>query len=76
MGMSEKSKVKQDTMILKTLDELVPKGHIVRKMERHLDLTFIYDEVKHLDSDVDQKGIDPVVFFKILLIRYMFGIKP
>jgi transposase len=75
MGMKQNPRGKQDAMILKTLDELVPKNHIVRKMERHLDLTFIYEEVKHLYSDMGQKGLDPVVFFKILLIRYMFGIK-
>jgi transposase len=74
MGMT-KNYGKQNAMILKTLDELVPKSHIVRKMERHLDLTFIYEEVSHLYSNVGQKGLDPVVFFKILLIRYMFGIK-
>ena len=75
MGMTKKENGKQDAMILKTLDELVPRSHIVRKMERHLDLRFIYEEVKHLYSDMGQKGLDPVVFFKILLIRYMFGIK-
>jgi transposase len=75
MGMTEKGRGKQDAMILRTLDELVPRNHLVRKMERHLDLTFIYDEVKHLYSNMGQKSLDPVVFFKILLIRYMFGIK-
>jgi transposase len=53
----------------------VPKSHIVRKMERHLELTFIYDEVKHLYSDMGQKSLHPIVFFKILLLRYLFGIK-
>jgi transposase len=75
MGMKKNLNGKQDEMILRTLNELVPKNHIVRKMERHLDLTFIYDEVAHLYSDLGQKSLDPVVFFKILLIRYMFGIK-
>lgn len=66
MGMSKKGNGKQDAIILKTLDELVPKNHIVRKMQRHLDLTFIYEEVKHLYSDMGQKGLDPVVFFNSL----------
>ena len=75
MSMTKNENGKQDAMILRTLDELVPKSHIVRKMERHLDLSFIYSEVSHLYSDIGQKSLDPVVFFKILLIRYMFGIK-
>jgi transposase len=75
MSMRKNTNGKQDAIILKTLDELVPKNHIVRKMEGHLDLSFVYEEVSHLYSDVGQKSLDPVVFFKILLIRYMFGIK-
>lgn len=75
MGMTKNTNGKQDAMILKTLNDLMPKSHIVRKIERHLDLTFIYEEVNHLYSEMGQKGLDPVVFFKILLIRYMFGIK-
>jgi len=75
MSMTKNENGKQDAIILKTLDELVPRNHIVRKMERHLDLSFVYGEVGHLYSDIGQKSLDPVVFFKILLIRYMFGIK-
>lgn len=75
MSMTKNENGKQDAIILKTLEELVPRNHIVRKMERHLDLSFIYSEVSHLYSDIGQKSLDPVVFFKILLIRYMFGIR-
>ena len=75
MSMRKNTNGKQDTIIMRTMEELVPKTHIVRKMERHLDLSFIYEEVSHLYSSVGNKSIDPVVFFKILLIRYMFGIK-
>lgn len=75
MSMTKNMNGKQEAIILKTLDELVPRNHIVRKMERHLDLSFVYGEVTHLYSDTGKKSLDPVMFFKILLIRYMFGIK-
>jgi hypothetical protein len=61
MGMRKNVNGKQDAIIPETLDELVPKSHIVRKMEHHLDVTFVYDEVKHLYSNTGQKGLDPVL---------------
>lgn len=75
MTMKKTNSEKQTEIILSTMDDLVPKNHIVRKMERHVDLGFIYKEVEHLYSKVGNHSLDPVVFFKILLIRYMFGIK-
>ena len=75
MTMKKRRSDKQNEVILLTMEDVVPSDHIVRKMERHLDLTFVYKEVKHLYSKVGNHSIDPVVFFKILLIRYMFGIK-
>ena len=75
MAMRATSRGKQSEVILATLEDLVPKNHIVRKMERNLDLTFIYKEVRDYYPKSGKYSLDPVVFFKILLIRYMFGIK-
>ncbi|MDR1781757.1 MAG: hypothetical protein LBR40_02030 [Bacilli bacterium] len=69
MAMTKNSRGKQDSLIMYTLDQLVPRGHLVRKMERHLDLTFIYDEVAHLYSNVGQKSLDPVVFSKFYYLK-------
>jgi hypothetical protein len=52
-------------MILMTMDQLVPKNHIIRKMERNLDLSFIYDEVKDLYSNVGQNFLDSIVFSRL-----------
>ena len=38
---SERSQVQ-----IASLDDLVPSGHLVRKLEEAIDLSFIYDEVK------------------------------
>ena len=32
------------------LDNLVPENHIIRKIGKTIDLSFIYDKVKHLYS--------------------------
>lgn len=57
------------------LDMLVPKDHIIRKIDSALDLSFIYDKVKPLYSNTGTNSIDPVVLFKIILIQYLFGIR-
>jgi transposase len=57
-----------------TLDNLVPKDHLVRKIENALDFSFIYDKVKDLYSPLGAPSIDPVVLIKIVLIQYLFGI--
>ena len=56
------------------LDELVPKNHLVRKIESAIDFSFIYDKVKDLYSPIGKPSIDPVILIKIILIQYLFGI--
>ena len=43
-----KQKYKNDCIIFDTLENLVPQDHLVRKIERCMDFTFIEDEVKDL----------------------------
>ena len=57
-----------------SVDELVPKDHLVRKIDRAIDFNFIYDEVAELYSASGAPSIDPVVLIKIVLIQYLFGI--
>lgn len=60
-----------------TLEDLVPQDHILRKIDRAIDFSFIYDEVEGLYSpyDMGRPGIDPVSLFKIVFIQYLFGIR-
>jgi transposase len=59
-----------------SLDELVPKDHLVRKIEHAVDFSFIYDLVQDLYSeDNGRPSIDPVVLIKIALIQCIFGIR-
>ena len=57
-----------------SLEDLVPKDHLLRKIENALDFNFIYDEVAELYSAIGRPSIDPVVLVKIVLIQYLFGI--
>lgn len=69
-----RQKYKNDCMILRTIDELVPKDHLVRMIDECMDFTFIEDEVKDLYSPFGRSSIPPVVLFKLLIINKIFGI--
>lgn len=57
------------------IEDLVPKDHLLRKVEKHIKFSFIYDKVKALYSDKGRPCLDPVVLFKMMLIGYLFGIR-
>ena len=57
------------------IEELVPEDHILRKIDRVIDFTHIYDLVGDLYcADNGRPSIDPVVLFKMILIQHLFGI--
>lgn len=66
----------QHELEMVTLEQLVPKGHLVRKINQHIDFEFIRKEVAHLYcKDNGRPPVDPVRLFKMLLLGYLFGIK-
>jgi transposase len=59
-----------------SIDDLVPADHLLRKIERAVDFSFIRERVASLYcADNGRPAIDPVVLFKMLLIGYLFGIR-
>lgn len=59
-----------------SIEELVPKDHLLRKIDRVIDFTFIRNKVKDLYcADNGRPAIDPVVLFKMLFIGYLYGIR-
>ncbi len=75
--MLRKTNVEGRTQIsLVSLDELVPKDHLVRKIENAIDFSFIYELVRDVYcEDNGRPSIDPVVLIKIALIQCLFGIR-
>ena len=66
----------QDQFILYTMDELVPENSLYRKIDKYIDFTFIYDEVKGLYClENGRASIDPVVLFKLVFIQALDGLK-
>ena len=58
------------------VEDLVPQNHLLRQINRAIDFSFIYDEVKGLykEREWGKPGIDPVSLFKIVFIQYLYGI--
>ena len=66
----------QSSLEFVTLEELVPKDHLVRKVEAAVDFSFIHDSVAELYcSDNGRPALDPTQLFKLLLLGYLFGIR-
>ena len=57
-------------------DMVVPKDHLLRKIDKAVDFKYIYTLVENLYSpDNGRPSVDPVVLFKIVLIQHLFGIR-
>ncbi|MCE4980019.1 transposase, partial [Mammaliicoccus sciuri] len=74
--MLNKSENKRDQYEMISVSELVPKNHLLRKVDKILDLNFVYELVEDKYClDNGRPSIDPVILVKILLIQRLFGIK-
>ena len=58
-----------------TIEDLVPEGHFLRKLEATLDLSFVREETAQLyNGRYGRPPIAPVVLVKYLLVGYLYGI--
>ncbi|WP_258280577.1 IS1182 family transposase [Clostridium sp. CM027] len=58
------------------LEDLVPKDHILRNIDKYMDFSFIRELTKkYYCLDNGRPGVDPIILFKMLFIGYLFGIK-
>lgn len=58
------------------IDELVPANHLLRKIDCHIDFSFIHELVKDLYCPNNGRpALDPTLLFKLLLIGYLFGVR-
>lgn len=65
----------QLAMHMVTIEDLMPQGHFLRKLEAALDLSFVYEETAPLYSKkYGRPAIDPVVIVKYLLVGFLYGI--
>ena len=59
-----------------TIEDLVPKTHLLRKIRKYIDFSFIAEKAKeYYCLDNGRPCLDPVVMFKILFLGYLYGIR-
>lgn len=59
-----------------SIDDLVPKDHLLRLIDKAIDWSFIYELVEDKYSpDFGRPSMDPVTLIKIPFIQYLYGIK-
>ena len=57
------------------IDALVPKDHLLRKIEKVMDYDWLYERLyQYYCHDNGRPGTDPVVLIKMVLIQHLFGI--
>ena len=71
MSMTKRPKRKYESEII-NLDEMVPQDHFLRVIDKYFDWNFIYEEVEKQYSIFGRPSIDPVVLFKIHILKFLF----
>ena len=54
------------------LEEMIPENHFLRVIEKYFDWNFIYEEVEKQYSVFGRPSIDPVVLFKVHILKFLF----
>ena len=54
------------------LQHLIPEDHLLLKIDKIIDFSFVNDIVKDLYSDIGRHSYDPVMLFKVCLLEYLY----
>ena len=66
----------QSEIELVMLEELVPQDHLLRKIDKYIDFSFIRDLTRDLYCHTNGRpAVDTVVLFKMLFIGYLYVIR-
>ena len=61
--------------VITDLEALVPKDHLLRKIEKVMDYEWLYERLDpYYCHDNGRPGTDPVVLIKMVLIQHLYGI--
>ena len=61
--------------VITDLEALVPKDHLLRKIEKVMDYEWLYERLDpYYCHDVGRPGTDPVVLIKMVLLQHLYGI--
>ena len=71
MAMTKRPKKQYSSEII-NLESMIPENHFLRIIEKYFDWNFIYEEVEKQYSIFGRPSIDPVVLFKIHILKFLF----
>ena len=57
------------------LDDHVPSDHMLRSVDRHLDLDDVRQALKPFYSSIGRPSIDPELMMRMLIVGYCMGIR-
>ncbi len=72
--MEEWSKDARREVVLTDIDTLVPKDHLLRKIEKVMDYGWIYERLDPYYKHEGRPPVDPVVIIKMVLLQHLYGI--
>ena len=73
--MLERGKMDRGVIEIVDTESLVPKDHLLRKIDEAVDFNRLYEMVEPLYSeDNGRPSVDPVVLFKMVLIQHLYGL--
>lgn len=76
MSLFHTRKHTQNEMEFVCLEDLVPQDHLLRKIDKYIDFSFIIEKVKpYYCEDNGRPSVDPLVLFKMMFVGYFFGIR-
>jgi transposase len=58
-----------------SIDELVPENHLLRLIDKYIDLSFILEKTQSYYSQDNGRPTDPLLLFKMMFIGYIYGIR-
>jgi len=56
------------------LEDQIPNDHLLRLIDRHIDLSFVRERLRVFYSSTGRPSIDPEVLLRLLLVGYLYGI--
>ncbi|MEK5320168.1 IS1182 family transposase [Paenibacillus sp. FSL L8-0644] len=74
--MLRSNREKQQSYEFVSIEDLVPQDHLLRKVDKYIDFSFIDDKVRPLYcANNGRPAIDPTVLFKMIFLGYFYGIR-
>ena len=67
---------RQSKMEFVVIEDLMPKDHLLRKIDKYIDFSFINEICRpYYCEDNGRPAVEPEIMFKMLFLGYLYGIR-